>query len=139
MATTKKPKAVGVNGSGFSQEDWEHLERLAESDKVVFSLFELVKTIYPRVHVQSFEALTETINFLNESLLAVTKMDEQSKPYLLDNNKEKEFDSILKVAASIPKLNIELQSMKDSLISDVDEQSGKSISRIDKWANEGRK
>jgi hypothetical protein len=138
MATTKKSKAVGVNGSGFSAEDWEHLERLAESDKVVFSLFELVKTIYPRVHVQSFEALTETITFLNESLLAVTR-DAENRPNLLDNNKEKEFDSILKVAASIPKLNIELQSMKDSLISDVDDQSGKSISRIDKWANEGRK
>jgi hypothetical protein len=88
--------------------------------------------------VQSFEALTETITFLNESLLAVTR-DAENRPNLLDNNKEKEFDSILKVAASIPKLNIELQSMKDSLISDVDEQSGKSISRIDKWANEGRK
>jgi hypothetical protein len=138
MATTKKSKAVGVNGSGFTAEDWQHLEKLAESDKVVFSLFELVKTIYPRVHVQSFEALTETINFLNESLLEVTR-DPETKPNLLDNNKEKEFDSILKVAASIPKLNIELQSMRDSLISDVDEQSGKSISRIDKWANEGRK
>jgi hypothetical protein len=138
MAASKKPKAVGVNGSGFSQEDWEHLERIAETDKVVFSVFELIKTIYPRVHVQSFEALTETINFLNESLLAVTRMQD-GKPYLLDNNKEKEFDSILKVAASIPKLNIDLQSMKDSLISDTDEQSVKSISRIDKWANEGRK
>lgn len=136
---SKKSKPVGVNGSGFTADDWAHLEKLAEKDKVVFSAFEFIKTIYSRTHIQSFEALTQTINFLNESLLAVTKLDDESKPNLLDNNKEKEFDSILKVAASIPKLNIELQSMKDNLLSDDDEQSAKSISRIDKWANEGRK
>lgn len=134
---SKKSKPVGVNGSGFSAEDWAHLEKLAQKDNVVFSAFEFIKAVYSRVHIQSFEALTETINFLNESLLAVTRMNDE-KPNLLDNNKEKEFDSILKVAASIPKLNIELQSMKDNLLSEDDEQSAKKISRIDKWANEKR-
>lgn len=136
---TKKSKPIGVNGSGFSKQDWEHLEALAEKDPVIWSVLELLKIIFSRAHIDSFNTLRETIEFLNESLKQVTSLPKEQRPNILSNNQEKEFDSILKVAASIPKLNVELALLKDNLFSDEDVAANDNISLSDKWANAQRK
>jgi|688.fasta_scaffold36100_9 hypothetical protein len=136
---TKKSKPIGVNGSGFSKQDWEHLEALAEKDPVIWSVLELLKIIFSRAHIDSFNTLRETIEFLNESLKQVTSLPKEQRPNILSNNQEKEFDSILKVAASIPKLNVDLALLKDNLFSDEDVAANDNISLSDKWANAQRK
>lgn len=135
----KKAKPVGVNGSGFSKEDWAHLEKLSESDPVIWSALEVLRVIFSRAHIESFITIKETIDFLNQSLKDVASLPKEQRPNILSNNQEKEFDSILKVAAAIPKLNVDLQSMKDNLFSDADVDVNDNISLSDKWANASRK
>jgi hypothetical protein len=135
----KKTKPIGVNGSGFSKEDWQHLEKLAEKDPVIWSATEVLRIIFSRAHIESFITIKETIDFLNESLKEVSSLPKGQRPNILSNNQEKEFDSILKVAAAIPKLNVDLQSMKDNLFSEADVDLNDNISLIDKWANASRK
>lgn len=135
----KKAKPIGVNGSGFSNEDWEHLERLAEKDPVIWSAVEVLRIIFSRAHIESFITIKETIDFLNQSLKDVSSLPKEQRPNILSNNQEKEFDSILKVAAAIPKLNVDLQAMKDNLFSEADVDLNSNISLIDKWANASRK
>ena len=135
----KKNKPVGLNGSGFTQEDWNHLEKLADKDPIVWSAVELLGVIFSRAHIESFNTLRETIEFLNQSLKDVTSLPKEHRPNILNNNQEKEFDSILKVAAAIPKLNLDLQSLKDNLFSDEDVSANDNISLSDKWANAQRK
>lgn len=135
----KKTKPIGINGSGFSKEDWEHLQKLSEKDPVIWSAIEVLNIIFSRAHIESFVTLRETIDFLNQSLKDVALLPKEQRPNILSNNQEKEFDSILKVAAAIPKLNIDLQNMKDNLFSDTDVDANDNISLSDKWANASRK
>jgi hypothetical protein len=135
----KKNKPIGVNGSGFTKEDWDHLEKLADKDPVVWSVLEVLRIIFSRAHIESFVTLKETIDFLNQSLKDVASLPKEQRPNILNNNQEKEFDSILKVAAAIPKLNIDIQNMKDNLFSDADIDTNDNISLSDKWANASRK
>ena len=135
----KKSTPIGINGSGFSKEDWTHLEKLAEGDPVIWSALEVLRVIFSRAHIESFVTIKETIDFLNQSLKDVASLPKEQRPNILSNNQEKEFDSILKVAAAIPKLNVDLQSMKDNLFSDADVDVNDNISLSDKWANASRK
>jgi len=133
-----KKKQTGVNGTSFSKEEWEHLEKLSDKDPIVFSFLELVKSVFTNAHIESYNTIRNTIGFLNQSLDSVTQLPESMRPNIMENNQEKEFDAILKVASAIPKLNADLVSMRDNLFSQEDAQELESISRTDKWANQKR-
>lgn len=133
-----KKKPTGTLGTGFSKDEWDHLNSLADKDPVVFSFMELVKSVFTNAHIESYETIRKTISFLNKSLDDIINLPELEKPKILDNNEAKEFDAILKVASSIPKLNSDLISMRDNLFSETDSEDLESISRTDKWANQKR-
>jgi hypothetical protein len=134
-----KKKPTGINGSGFSKEDWETLEALAEQHPVVWSALHIIKTIFSRAHIESYQTINETLGFLNDSLKEIATLPKEERPKLLDNNKEKEFDAILKVVQSIPKINADLINMRNELFSEDDETGLSNESLSDTWANDKRK
>ena len=134
-----KKKPTGINGSGFSKADWETLEALAEQHPVVWSALHIIKTIFSRAHIESYQTINDTLGFLNDSLKEIAALPKEERPKLLDNNKEKEFDAILKVVQSIPKINADLISMRNDLFSEDDETGLSNESLSDTWANDKRK
>jgi hypothetical protein len=134
-----KKKPTGVNGSGFTLEDWTRLGELAEEHPVVWSAMQVIKTVFSRAHIESYETINETLGFLNDSLKEISQLPKAERPKLLDNNKEKEFDAILKVVQSIPKINADLINMRNDLFSEDDETGLNNDSLSDTWANDKRK
>jgi hypothetical protein len=134
-----KKKPSGVNGSGFTVEDWARLAELAEEHPVVWSAMQVIKTVFSRAHIESYETINETLGFLNDSLKEISQLPKAERPKLLDNNKEKEFDAILKVVQSIPKINADLINMRNDLFSEDDETGLNNDSLSDTWANDKRK
>ena len=99
----------------------------------------IIKTIFSRAHIESYQTINDTLGFLNDSLKEIATLPKDERPKLLDNNKEKEFDAILKVVQSIPKINADLINMRNELFSEDDETGLSNESLSDTWANDKRK
>jgi hypothetical protein len=66
-------KAIGYLNSGFSKKEWDHLEKLAESDMVVWSMLEVMRVVFSKTHIESYVALNAAIGYFNSVILEHTE------------------------------------------------------------------
>lgn len=145
----EQPK--GVLGTGFTVEQWEKIEALADKDDLIFSLVEVVKVVFTDAHIQSYGTMKETIQFINDEIKnsikqyrriadgeVITEEDieeeeeddtkgkKKAKPKVrTESAKIKDqitvLNSITAMAEMLPKFNMDLVAMRKTLFSSEDE------------------